>query len=482
MYEETNNLNDLLSKSAQSVQIDEVISREADIKHLRSKIKDFEALNLELVEENQKQIAYVEKEKDILKETNGNYLIKINEFQEQIKNLSIQIEHQQLTIDRDLKENVEKLKWQEIEFDKTMLKNKTDMDKQILEVINSCKNENLKEKEKNNKNLTDQKENYEKIILNLQTNATLASNHTDQNKSQARFLEEQVQKLQTAQSSNIIQITQYSEKIRSLEEEIYTSGELLKEQKKESRKTKMNFEKEIKNNEKIYQKKLLSTKTEYDSYINNLNIEIGLQKDLQLSHKREIDEIIAKNIQDINAQSIQNLNKLDELQDQKNKSIEEKVKLIEKLKIEFNSAKKENEDLKKQLDQKLTQINASSASIPISNDQIEIPKSSIYIVGASENQNGLFSKKVGLCGISGCNGTGNSNGFSKTHRTVKSCPNNKKKIQRKKLDTNLLKLIRSKNKDQSMLNLENKRTKLNLTVNAFNSLIISNHILIKFYF
>ena len=232
MYEETNNLNDLLSKSAQSVQIDEVISREADIKHLRSKIKDFEALNLELVEENQKQIAYVEKEKDILKETNGNYLIKINEFQEQIKNLSIQIEHQQLTIDRDLKENVKKLKWQEIEFDKTMLKNKTDMDKQILEVINSCKNENLKEKEKNNKNLTDQKENYEKIILNLQTNATLASNHTDQNKSQARFLEEQVQKLQTAQSSNIIQITQYSEKIRSLEEEIYTSGELLKEQRK----------------------------------------------------------------------------------------------------------------------------------------------------------------------------------------------------------------------------------------------------------
>ena len=229
MYEETNNLNDLLSKSAQSVQIDEVISREADIKHLRSKIKDFEALNLELVEENQKQIAYVEKEKDILKETNGNYLIKINEFQEQIKNLSIQIEHQQLTIDRDLKENVKKLKWQEIEFDKTMLKNKTDMDKQILEVINSCKNENLKEKEKNNKNMTDQKENYEKIILNLQTNATLASNHTDQNKSQARFLEEQVQKLQTAQSSNIIQITQYSEKIRSLEEEIYTSGELLKE-------------------------------------------------------------------------------------------------------------------------------------------------------------------------------------------------------------------------------------------------------------
>ena len=281
--------------------------------------------------------------------------------------MSIQIEHQQLTIDRDLKENVEKLKWQEIEFDKTMLKNKTDMDKQILEVINSCKNENLKEKEKNNKNLTDQKENYEKIILNLQTNATLASNHTDQNKSQARFLDEQVQKLQTAQSSNIIKITQYSEKIRSLEEEIYTSGELLKEQKKESRKTKMNFEKEIKNNEEIYQKKLLSTKTEYDSYINNLNIEIGLQKDLQLSHKREIDEIIAKNIQDINAQSIQNLNKLDELQDQKNKSIEEKVKLIEKLKIEFNSAKKENEDLKKQLDQKLSQINASSASIPFSN-------------------------------------------------------------------------------------------------------------------
>ena len=63
MYEETNNLNDLLSKSAQSVQIDEVISREADIKHLRSKIKDFEALNLELVQENQKQIAFVEKEK-----------------------------------------------------------------------------------------------------------------------------------------------------------------------------------------------------------------------------------------------------------------------------------------------------------------------------------------------------------------------------------------------------------------------------------
>ena len=147
MYEETNNLNELLSKSAQSVQIDEVISREADIKHLRSKIKDFEALNLELVEENQKQIAYVEKEKDILNETNGNYLIKINEFQEQIKNLSFQIEHQQLTIDRDLKENVEKLKWQEIEFDKTILKNKTDMDKQILEVINSWKNENLKKKE-----------------------------------------------------------------------------------------------------------------------------------------------------------------------------------------------------------------------------------------------------------------------------------------------------------------------------------------------
>ena len=109
----------------------------------------------------------------------------------------------------------------------------------------------------------------------------------------------------------------------------------------------MNFEKEIKNNEETYQKKLLSTKTEYDSYVNNLNIEIGLQKDLQLSQKRELDEINAKSIQYINAQSIQNLNKLDELQDQKNKSIEEKVKLIEKLKIEFNSAKKENEDLKK---------------------------------------------------------------------------------------------------------------------------------------
>ena len=220
MYEETNNLNELLSKSAQSVQIDEVISREADIKHLRSKIKDFEALNLELVEENQKQIAYVEKEKDILNETNGNYLIKINEFQEQIKNLSFQIEHQQLTIDRDLNENVEKLKRQEIEFDKTILKNKTDMDKQILEVINSWKNENLKEKEKNNKNMMDQKENYEKIILNLQNNATLASTHTDQNKSQTRLLQEQVQKLQTTQNSNLIQITQYSEKIRSLEEEI----------------------------------------------------------------------------------------------------------------------------------------------------------------------------------------------------------------------------------------------------------------------
>ena len=319
MYEETNNLNELLSKSAQSVQIDEVISREADIKHLRSKIKYFEALNLELVEENQKQIAYVEKEKDILNETNGNYLIKINEFQEQIKNLSFQIEHQQLTIDRDLINW-----WQEIEFDKTILKNKTDMDKQILEVINSWKNENLKEKEKNNKNMTDQKENYEKIILNLQNNATLASTHTDQNKSQTRLLQEQVQKLQTTQNSNLIQITQYSEKIRSLEEEIYTSGELLKEQKKESRKTKMNFEKEIKNNEETYQKKLLSTKTEYDSYVNNLNIEIGLQKDLQLSQKRELDEINAKSIQYINAQSIQNLNKLDELQDQKINQLKKK--------------------------------------------------------------------------------------------------------------------------------------------------------------
>ena len=81
----------------------------------------------------------------------------------------------------------------------------------------------------------------------------------------------------------------------------------------------MNFENEIRNNEEIYL--LLSTKNEYDYYIKNLNIEIGLQKDLQLSQKREIDEIIAKNIQDTNAQSIQNLNKLEELQDQKNKSI-----------------------------------------------------------------------------------------------------------------------------------------------------------------
>ena len=72
--------------------------------------------------------------------------------------------------------------------------------------------------------MTDQKENYEKIIINLQNIATLASTHTDQNKSQTRLLQEQVQKLQTTQNSNLIQITQYSEKIRSLEEEIYTSG------------------------------------------------------------------------------------------------------------------------------------------------------------------------------------------------------------------------------------------------------------------
>ena len=66
---------------------------------------------------------------------------------------------------------------------------------------------------KNIKNMTDQKENYEKIILNLQNIATLASTHTDQNKSETRLLQEQVQKLQKTQSSNII-------------------GELLKEQKK----------------------------------------------------------------------------------------------------------------------------------------------------------------------------------------------------------------------------------------------------------
>ena len=458
MYEETNNLNEIFSEKIHDDQMDKRLSNKADIQHLRAKIKNIETHNLELVEENQNQIACVEKENLLLNKTNSDQIIKINDFINQIRQLSNIANQQQLSIENGIKENNEKLKMQQHTFDQELLRSQAEIAKRRLGTIETFKTENLKQNEIHQKNMTDQKENYEKIISNLQTD------RNNQNNNQARALQDQIQKLIMEKSSCAMKITEYSQKVRSLDEEILSRQDQLNKEKKEYRRIKANYDSEIRKNE---DKALTIQKNE--KTINNLGVEINKQKDLNQMLQREKADIIAKNIQESNAQSAQ----LKKLKEQTDKSMTDKVLLIEKLRSELIDVGRENESVKhlnEQLKKKYLLELSQAKPLPSDSDsdsdnRLTSKKSTVYIVGASSDQSGLHSKKVGPCGVLGCNGRGNTNGMSKTHRVIQKCPNNKIRAKTK-INVNMDLFKTRSNIDQTDANLEMERSQQQIRVKS----------------